>query len=156
MNIREYHLFLLFRWYCSFCASFSPSLVVLIPSLPPSLPPSFLPSYHRSSMQLTAEKEVCPVIVAILSEVVGSVHGSDRTHMADMLRCGVRDTYLLPHLSSSYPLLSALHVTSLPFTPRPSVCLSFYLFLLAISRVISSTCLFAISLVISTFLFTIT
>ena len=37
-------------------------------------------------MQRTPEKDVSPVIIAIVAEIVGAVRGSERTQIGDMLR----------------------------------------------------------------------
>ena len=40
-------------------------------------------------MQTTTEKDVCPVIVAIIAEIVGAVRGEERTSIGQMLRLDI-------------------------------------------------------------------
>ena len=40
-------------------------------------------------MQTTTEKDVCPVIVAIIAEIVGAVQGEERTSIGQMLRFNI-------------------------------------------------------------------
>ena len=40
-------------------------------------------------MQTTTEKDVCPVIVAIIAEIVGAVQGEERTSIGQMLRYNI-------------------------------------------------------------------
>ena len=51
-------------------------------------------------MQRTPEKDVSPVIIAIVAEIVGAVRGSERTQIGDMLRYG--GSHLLTHAKYKY------------------------------------------------------